>query len=248
MSSRKKIEVETEEKEGWESLAEEESGGMFSPSDELEAALREAAEALDETGRKKEIAPAESDASPEKSAQPTPGGGDEGTALELKQTQDRLLRLQADFENFRRRSTKERLEVSQYGHQNLVKDILVTVDNLERAVGHARGSGVEGLENLLQGVELVHKELLTILGKHGVVRIEAVGKIFDPAVHEAMAQAPDTSVEPNTVIEELQKGYQLRDRLLRPARVIVARAPEVAAPTEADGTDEAGAADQAEDG
>ena len=104
------------------------------------------------------------------------------------------------------------------------------------------------MENLLQGVELVHKELLTILGKHGVVRIEAVGKIFDPAVHEAMAQAPDTSVEPNTVIEELQKGYQLRDRLLRPARVIVARAPEEAAPTEADGTDEAGAADPAEDG
>jgi molecular chaperone GrpE len=244
MSSRKKIEVETDEKEGWESLAEEESGGMVSPSDELEAALREAAEALDDTGRKKEDAPAEAQASSDPSGPPASGGGEEGTALELKQTQDRLLRLQADFENFRRRSTKERLEVSQYGHQNLVKDLLGTVDNLERAIGHARGSGVADLETLLHGVELVQKELLTILGKHGVVRIEAVGKIFDPAIHEAMAQAPDGSVEPNTVVEELQKGYQLRDRLLRPSRVIVARVP-----AEAETAGEAGqTGDDGEDG
>lgn len=244
MSSRKKIEVETDEKEGWESLAEEESGGMVSPSDELEAALREAAEALDDTGRKKEDAPAEAQPSSDPSGPPASGGGEEGTALELKQTQDRLIRLQADFENFRRRSTKERLEVSQYGHQNLVKDLLGTVDNLERAIGHARGSGVADLETLLHGVELVQKELLTILGKHGVVRIEAVGKIFDPAIHEAMAQAPDGSVEPNTVVEELQKGYQLRDRLLRPSRVIVARVP-----AEAETAGEAGqTGDDSEDG
>ena len=91
------------------------------------------------------------------------------------------------------------------------------------------------MESLLQGVELVQRELLTALGKHGVVRIEAVGKPFDPALHEAMAQAPDGSVEPNTVTEELQKGYQLRDRLLRPSRVVVAKAPEPAP-----GTAEAG--------
>jgi len=244
MSSRKKIEVETDGKEGWESLAEEESGGMVSPSDELEAALREAAEALDDTGRKKDEAPGHAEASPDAGDPPASVGGEEGAALELKQTQDRLLRLQADFENFRRRSTKERLEVSQYGHQNLVKDLLGTVDNLERAIGHARGSGVADLESLLQGVELVQKELLTILGKHGVVQIEAVGKVFDPAVHEAMAQAPDGSVEPNTVVEELQKGYQLRDRLIRPSRVIVARVPK---PEES--TDEAGpTGDDGEDG
>ncbi|MGI9591768.1 MAG: nucleotide exchange factor GrpE [Myxococcota bacterium] len=228
MTSRKKIEVEAEEKEGWEALSEEESGGVISPSSELEEALREAAEALDETGRKREdealeIGPAQAASE-----------GEEGLALELKQSQDRLLRLQADFENFRRRSTKERLEVSQYGHQNLVKDLLATVDNLERAIGHARESGGGDLENLLQGVELVQRELLTALGKHGVTRVEAVGKPFDPAVHEAMAQAPDASVEPNTVIKELQTGYQLRDRLLRPSRVIVAKAPEGAAEPAAD--------------
>ncbi len=234
MSSRKKIEVETDEKEGWESLAEEESSGVLASNDELEAALREAAEALDETGRKKDDPPEEAGASPAGEVPATgtagaePAGGEEGLALELKQTQDRLLRLQADFENFRRRASKERLEVSQYGHQNLVKDLLGTVDNLERAIGHAQGSGDTDPESLLQGVELVQKELLTLLGTHGVVQIEAAGKIFDPALHEAMAQAADASVEPNTVIEELQRGYQLRDRLLRPSRVIVAKALEEA--------------------
>lgn len=232
MSSRKKIDVETDEKEGWEALAEEPEGGVIAASDELEAALREAAEAVDDTGRKREDPSAGTPAAPG-----GPGGGEEGMALELQQAQDRLLRLQADFENFRRRASKERLEVTQYGHQNLVKDLLGTVDNLERAIGHARESGGGDLESLLQGVELVHRELLAALGKHGVVLIDAVGKPFDPAVHEAMAQAPDGSVEPNTIIEELQTGYQLRDRLLRPSRVIVAKAPE-----------QVGAPDQAGDG
>ena len=237
MSSRKRIEVEGEEKEGWEALSEEESGGVVAPSSELEEALREAAEALDDTGRKREGEPVE--VGPGQA----PAEGEEGLALELKQTQDRLLRLQADFENFRRRSTKERLEVSQYGHQNLVKDLLGTVDNLERAIGHARESGGGDLENLLQGVELVQRELLTVLGQHGVTRVAAVGKPFDPAVHEAMAQAPDATVELNTVLEELQTGYQLRDRLLRPARVIVAKAPEGAAEPVAAGEAEPAAAE-----
>lgn len=248
MSPRKKIEVETDEKEGWEALAEEESGGVMPPNDDLMAAMQEAAEALDDTGRKKEDPP-EPAAAPE-AGSGGPAGDEESLALELKQTEDRLLRLQADFENFRRRATKERLEVSQYGHQNLVKDLLGSVDNLDRAVGHARDSGGGDLENLLQGVELVQRELLTALGKHGVVRIESVGKSFDPAVHEAMAQAPDGTVEPNTVIEELQKGYQLRDRLLRPARVIVAKAPEeaVAAETTEESEETEQIADGGEDG
>ena len=102
------------------------------------------------------------------------------------------------------------------------------VDNLERAIDHARKSGGGDLENLLQGVELVQKGLLGVLAKHDVSEIEALGKPFDPALHEAMAQAPDASVAPNTILEVLQKGYKLRDRLLRPARVIVARPAEAA--------------------
>jgi molecular chaperone GrpE len=259
MSRRRKIEIDTpEEAEGWESLAEEASGGSLEPSAELEEALREAADAVEER-------PA-SGPPPDAPAEPGAGrageAGDEGaeadsedTALELKQTQDRLLRLQADFENYRRRALKEHTEAHQYGHQNLVKDLLSSVDNLDRAIEHAKKSGGGDLESLLQGVELVRRELLTALGKHGVVIIEALGQPFDPSLHEAMAQAPDESVAPNTVVQELQKGYKLRDRLIRPARVIVARAPdeveavvEAERDTEAEPAQEAVAADESGEG
>jgi molecular chaperone GrpE len=219
MSSKKKVPTEADAPEGWESLAEEASEATLAPSPELEQALREAAEAVEERAPGGESAPAapggEAQASPE-------------VAEELARAQDRLLRLQADFENFRRRALREHNEVQQYGHQNLVKDLLSTVDNLDRAIDHARGSEGGDLESLLQGMELVRRELLAALGKHGVVLIEAVGQAFDPALHEAMAQAPDASVAPNTVVEELQKGYRLRDRLLRPSRVIVSRNPQEA--------------------
>ena len=207
-----------EDKKGGTEAAEpvsgaEESAGALPPNPELEDALREAVESVETAAKPSE--------------EETPEGEEALDPLaELEKTQDRLLRLQADFENFRRRALAERHDIYQYGHQNLVKDLLSTVDNLERAVGHARESGVEDLETLLQGVELVQQELLGILETHSVCEIEALGKAFDPALHEAMAQVSDDSVAPNTVIDVLQKGYRLRDRLLRPARVIVAKGPE----------------------
>ena len=144
---------------------------------------------------------------------------------ELAELKDRMLRLQAEFDNFRKRALKERQEASQYGHQNLVKDLLSAVDNLDRALDHSRTSESGDLEGLLQGVELVQRELLGALGKHGVTQVEAQGKPFDPNVHEAMVQAPDGSVPENTVIDVFEVGYKLRDRLIRPARVVVAKAP-----------------------
>jgi molecular chaperone GrpE len=196
---------------------EEDSGGALPPNPELEEALREAAESV-ESGQER----------PEKEAEEGISEDEEtlDPLAQLEQTQDRLLRLQADFENFRRRALAERRDIYQYGHQNLVKDLLLTVDNLERAIGHARESGGGDLESFLQGVELVQRELLGVLEAHSVREVEALGKAFDPALHEAMAQAADDSVAPNTVIDVLEKGYQLRDRLLRPARVVVAKAPE----------------------
>lgn len=233
MTPGKKIEVRTpeEESEGWESLAgEEAAGGSLKPSAELEEALREAADAVESPAPRPAEDPAPA-APPEAAADsaaeaPAAGGGSEDLVLELKQTQDRLIRLQADFENFRRRALKEKTEAHQYGHQNLVKDLLSSVDNLDRAVDHAKKSGGGELESLLQGVEMVRSELLTAFARHGVVVIEALGQPFDPALHEAMAQAPDGSVEPNTVVQEFQKGYKLRDRLIRPARVVVSRLPD----------------------
>ncbi len=190
--------------EGWESL-EEDAERSLAPNPELEEAMREAMEAVE--------------AREEERRGP---GATEGEDGEL---QERLLRLQAEFENFRKRTLREKEEAFRYGHQNLVKDLLPTVDNLERAIESARGSQGGDLEGLLQGVEMVLRELLAILANFGLERIDAEGAAFDPAVHEAMAQQPDESVAPNTVIQVFETGYRLRDRLLRPARVVVSSAP-----------------------
>jgi molecular chaperone GrpE len=216
--------------EGWQSFVEEASEGALTPSPELEEALREAAAAVaDPPTSRPEPAPAPEPAA-EAAAPADASASDlriENLSGELVETKDRLVRLHADFENFRRRALREREEALRYGAQNLFKELLTTVDNLERAIDHARIAGVADSENLLQGVELVQKGLLGVISRHGVNEIEALGKTFDPALHEAMAQAPDDSVPPNTIVEVLQKGYKLRDRLLRPARVVVARAADV---------------------
>jgi molecular chaperone GrpE len=202
-----------EQNDGSEPSAEEPSGGSVSPSPELEEALREAADAVEARQADREGGEAEE------------GEVTEAEALrgELAALQERMIRLQADFDNFRRRALKERQEAHQYGHENLVKDLLATVDNLDRAIEHARKSGGGDLESMLQGLELVQRELLGALAKHGVGEIGAGNVAFDPNVHEAMAQKEDDSVPANTVIEVFQKGYRLRDRLLRPARVVVSK-------------------------
>ncbi len=208
-------EADPAETGGWESFAEA-SEGTLAPSPELEEALREAAEAVEAAERPR----LEGEVGPE----PDAATQVEELSARLVETQDRLLRLQADFDNFRRRALKEREESLRYGHQNLVKELLSSVDNLDRAIEHVRKDEGEDIEGLLKGVELVRRELLAALAKHEVAEIEAQGKPFNPALHEAMTQVPDSSVAPGTVLEVLQKGYQLRDRLLRPARVVVAAA------------------------
>jgi len=205
----------------WAGSGEEASGGRLEPSPELAEALREASEAIPDRSARKPAAEA-SDPSADSARI-------EDLSAELVETKDRLIRLHADFENYRRRAQREREEAVRYGTQNLFKDLLTTVDNLERAIDHARMGGGADLENLLQGVELVQKGLVGLMSTYGVEEIDALGKPFDPALHEAMAQAPDASQPPNTVLEVLQKGYKLRDRLLRPARVIIARPPDAAA-------------------
>ena len=215
MSSRSDDQKKKEKKQKGtpEPLAEEPSGGSVSPSPELEEALREATEAVEARQAEREGGEAED------------GEATEPEALrgELAALQERMVRLQADFDNFRRRALKEREEAHQYGHENLVKDLLASVDNLDRAIEHARKSDGGDFESMLQGVELVQRELIGALANHGVSEIEAGNVAFDPNVHEAMAQREDDSVPMNTVIEVFQKGYRLRDRLLRPARVVVSK-------------------------
>ncbi len=190
-------------------------GPSVQPSDELAEALREASEAVG----------AEADSSAAPGSDEPPESESEAQQRALDELQDRFVRLQAEFDNFRRRSLKERQESSQYGHQNLVKDLLGGVDNLERAIAHSAEDANANMESVLQGVELVQRELLGALGKHGVKVIDPVEETFDPTFHEAMGQVPNASLEPNAVVQVLQKGYMVNDRMLRPARVLVAREP-----------------------
>jgi molecular chaperone GrpE len=206
------------EAEGLDSLSAE-SEATLAVNPELEEALREASEAIDEEGHVKH--PDEELTSPEEFS----GEEIERMAGQLVENRDKYVRLLADFDNFRRRAHKDRQDVIQYGHENLVKDLLSTVDNLDRAIEHAHQNDGGDLASLLQGVELVQRELYAVLAQHEVHVIDAEGSEFDPSLHEAMAQVQDDSAPPNTVIEVLQTGYRLRDRLLRPARVVVAKPP-----------------------
>lgn len=208
---------DVEEAEGWESMAEEPVQSLAA-NPELEAALREASEAIDDQGHVKQPDLPSSDS--------FSGEEVERMAGQLVENRDKYVRLLADFDNFRRRAHKDRQDVILYGHENLVKDLLSTVDNLDRAIEHAHQSDGGDLASLLQGVELVQRELYAVLAQHEVHVIDAEGCPFDPSLHEAMAHVQDDTVPPNTVIEVLQKGYRLRDRLLRPARVVVAKPTE----------------------
>ncbi len=214
--------------------AEDAAGGTLEMGAELEAALREAEASVGDrraTGEREPRPDAKPDAVETlihayKAECEKLGRELEAAQAEVAAHKDRFLRTAADLDNLRRRQLKERQEALQYGHENLVKDLLNTVDNLERAVDHAKGSDAKDLVALLQGVELAQRELTSVLGKHGVAVIEAEGVTFDPNVHEAVAQIEEGSVAPGSVARVYQKGYRLRDRLLRPARVVVAVAPK----------------------
>ncbi|KAB0666147.1 nucleotide exchange factor GrpE [Oryzomonas japonica] len=137
---------------------------------------------------------------------------------EARENWDRFLRERADLENLRKRTNREKEELLNYGYKSLIEEILPVLDNLERALGHA---SEDGLPALVEGIRMTHTMLLTSLRKFNVTPVEAVGAPFDTAFHQAMAQVPTDEFPPNTVVEEYQKGYLLKDRLLRPAMVSV---------------------------
>lgn len=141
---------------------------------------------------------------------------------EAKNNYDRYVRQVAELDNFKKRAAREREETSRYANENLVRDLLPVLDNLERAIAHG-SSGANG-KPLVEGVDMVLKGFLDILSKYGVQPVAAVGLVFDPARHEALAQIDSIEHQPNTVIEQHQKGYLMRDRLLRPALVTVSKA------------------------
>jgi molecular chaperone GrpE len=141
---------------------------------------------------------------------------------EVKENYDRLLRVSAEFENYKKRTSRELEEFRKFANQSLIKEMLSVVDNLELAMNSTNGHKTID-QGLLQGLDMTHKEILKVFEKFNVKPIEAKGQAFDPAFHEAVMQEETDEFEENTVINELQKGYLIHDRLLRPSMVVVAR-------------------------
>ncbi|MEW6427245.1 MAG: nucleotide exchange factor GrpE [Thermodesulfobacteriota bacterium] len=142
---------------------------------------------------------------------------------EAQEHYDRLLRLAAEFENYKKRMEREQQNTLKFAEENLVRELLPTIDNLERAVEQEQ-TGAEPTA-LLQGVEMTVKGLLDTLAKYGVRQVESVGKAFDPNFHEALVMEASAEIPANHILREFQKGYFIKERLLRPAKVIVSSGP-----------------------
>ena len=159
---------------------------------------------------------------PDAASDPTSADSQEKQAQEeLQIYQDKYIRLAAEFENYKRRAQRDQSDAIRYANESLLKKLLSTLDNLERAIQCGKDAGTTG--SLLEGVELTHKQFLETVEKLGVRQVSSTGSLFDPNMHQAVAQVESETAEPNTVIEEFQKGYFLHDRILRPAMVTVAK-------------------------
>lgn len=185
-------------------------------SDEIEETMREAVAAVEgvEAAHRRGGAPADDG----------PGEGGEDAEVDVDQLQreladlrDRSMRTLADFDNFRKRSERERQELRRYAVTEPMRDLLEVVDNLERALD-AGGSA----DDLKQGVEMIVRQLRDMMRRHGVEAVDAEGQPFDPSVHEAVQRQDSDEVSEQTVLAVFQKGYRIHDRLLRPAMVSVA--------------------------
>ena len=141
---------------------------------------------------------------------------------EAIENRDRMLRMAAELDNFKKRAARELDEIKKYATENLIRQLLTVVDNLERAIASASPDNDNG-QGVVDGVALTLAEIMKILEKHYVSPIQALGEPFDPAFHQAMCQEESTDQPPNTVVQEFQKGYLIHDRLLRPAMVVVSK-------------------------
>ena len=145
----------------------------------------------------------------------------------LKDTQDKLLRLMAEMENQRRRSEKEKEEAFEFGGFNFARESLSLIDNLERAIISYKSDeslkSENSLDKIINGIEIVKKDLISIFKKNGVEAIDCINKKFDPNFHQAMLEIEDNSKEAGIIIQEIQKGYMMKSRLLRPSLVGVSK-------------------------
>jgi molecular chaperone GrpE len=156
----------------------------------------------------------------EETAEKAPVAEREQLLAEFQEINAKYLRLYAEFENYKKRVSKDKEELIKYGNESLLYEILPFIDHLEMALKHASNEVSSGL---VQGVEITLRDLRKTLEKFGLTAIEADGKPFDPVVHHAMSQVERNDTEDNTVVEEFRRGYMLRDKVLRPALVAVSK-------------------------
>jgi len=209
------IEVEIED----EPAAQPEAAAVAAADDEPEIGPDTEVEILGVVGDDGEV-------EPEEEADGGAPGGDrhrevEALRQEIADLRDRSMRTLADFDNYRKRAEKERAEMRRHAAAETVRDFLEVVDNLERALS-AAGSA----DDLRTGVEMILRQIEDLLRRHGVERVAAEGEAFDPAVHEAVSRQEDPQVSEPRVVHVMQTGYRMHERLLRPARVVVAVPPE----------------------
>ena len=174
----------------------------------------------------------------EKAAQESDEGTDENAGPEtlteaqeaIAELNERIVRLTADFDNFRKRAQREKDEARQFANQGLLEKLLPVLDNFEMALTAVKDAD----PSVRDGVQMILDQLLSVLKESGVEPVDAMGQPFDPNLHDALSQEETTEVEEGTVVQQVQRGYKLNDRLVRPARVVVAKAPGAAeeAPTE----------------
>jgi molecular chaperone GrpE len=152
----------------------------------------------------------------------------ESLKKEAAETHDRLLRLAAEFENYKKRSVREMNDFRKFANENFVKAMLPVVDNLDRAI-ESSSNDIHANSSVVEGVNMTLREILKVFEQYNITPFESLGKTFDPSLHQAVMQENDEAYPENTVSKELQKGYMIHDRLLRPAMVVVSKkkaAPE----------------------
>jgi molecular chaperone GrpE len=138
---------------------------------------------------------------------------------------DRLLRTTADFDNYKKRAAREREEAVKYANEGLIKKLVTVLDSFEMASAAAGQHQGEGTQSLQAGVAMINQQLRNVLAEAGLEEVDAAGKPFDPNWHEAVSQQESAEAPEGQVLQQLRKGYKLRDRLIRPATVVVARKP-----------------------
>jgi molecular chaperone GrpE len=155
----------------------------------------------------------------------SPAAAAEELQTKLAEADKKYLYLYSEFENFRRRNERDRLDYIKFGHESFLKDLLQVLDNFERANAHAKSQTAEKgspMASVAQGIDMIQYQFAEALKNQGVTAIVAMGQKFDPTLHEAVGEEESKS-EPGTIIKEMQKGYTLHGRLLRPARVVLAK-------------------------